>query len=288
MKIAISAASGRLGHAILSELVATAGPENVVAIVRDPTKLRIANIETRCADYQSPAQLAEALQGLDTLIMISAPVASGGDRLQMHKNVIAAAVNAKVRKLIYTSVISNGLESGTLYADFANINAQTETCIKDSGLQWVIARNGLYLDLDVAQIRAAAESGKYQNSGHEGRCGYMSILEAAHAYAALALNDNCSQQVLNIIGPCYKQSELVEAVNRTFGMQIQYQPISFEANLQRLRGIPFIANRGEDLINMLAGCFQCIENNVFDVASDYLAATGREPISLDEQMQRLL
>jgi hypothetical protein len=35
---------------------------------------------------------------------------------------------------------------------------------------------------------------------------------------------------------------------------------------------------------MLAGCFQCISAEVFDVASEYETAAGRAVLSLDAQM----
>ena len=289
MKIAVSAASGRLGHAIISELITITEIENIVAIVRDPAKLKIGQIETRVADYQSLEEMDAALQGIDTLIIISAPVAEGGDRLQLHRNVINAAVSAGVGKLIYTSLISNGGEASTLFSDFASINRRTEEYVKGSGLKWIIARNGLYLDLDVVQIRAAADAdGLSQNNGNEGRCGYISISELAYAYARLAANDSCNGKILNLTGPCYTQTELVESANEVYGIEVTYEPISVEDNIKRLREIPFFATRGKDVINMLCGCFQCIENNIFDVPSDYLAACGREPLLLTKQMKTLL
>ena len=70
MKIAVSAASGRLGHAIISELITITEIENIVAIVRDPAKLKIGQIETRVADYQSLEEMDAALQGIDTLLSL--------------------------------------------------------------------------------------------------------------------------------------------------------------------------------------------------------------------------
>ncbi|MGY8892422.1 MAG: NAD(P)H-binding protein [Pseudomonadales bacterium] len=289
MKIAVSAASGRLGHAIISELLTITNNSNIIAIVRDPVKFKIEKIETRIADYQSLEEMDAALQGVDTLLMISAPVAGSGDRLQLHSNVIKAAVSAGVGKLIYTSIISNGGEANTLFSDFASINQRTEEHVKCSGMEWIIARNGLYLDLDVAQIRAAANAdGLSQNNGNEGRCGYISISELAYAYAQLATNETCNGKTLNLTGPCYTQSELVDSANKVYDIEVIYQPISFEDNIKRLRDIPLFATRGHNVINMLGGCFQCIEQNVFDVPSDYLAACGREPLPLYEQMKTFL
>jgi NAD(P)H dehydrogenase (quinone) len=288
MRIAVSAASGRLGHAILRKLIEESGTDALIAIARNPARISIPEMNCRQADYQSIEQMSAALEGVDTLIMISAPVASGGDRLALHRNVIAAAKTARVRRVIYTSVIGNGAEAGTLFEDFANINRSTETDLQQSGLEWVIARNGLYLDLDVLQIRGAAKhDGAYRNNAGNARCGYISIAELATAYAALALSPNTHGQSFNLIGTTYTQNDLVEATNRAFGLRVSYVTVSFADNLERLRSVPFIAARGEAVINMLAGCFQCIEKGVFDVPSDYRQVTGREAFSLAEQMTQL-
>ena len=88
------------------------------------------------------------------------------DRVQMHRNVIGGAKRAGVRKLLYTSVIGNGLEDDTLFAPVQAVNRQAEEDLKRSGLEWVIGRNGLYLEIDVEHIVAAAqEGGVFRNSG---------------------------------------------------------------------------------------------------------------------------
>jgi len=286
--IAVTAASGRLAQAVIHALRTKDGNADVVAIARNPASHALDGIESRAGDYGSVEQMTAAFEGIDTVVMISAPVAEGGDRLQLHDNVIAAASNAQVRKIIYTSIIGNGGEAATLFADFAAVNRATEAALQASGLQWVIARNGLYLDLDLLQIKAAAEgSSIYSNSGGTGRCGYISIAELGYALACLATSDHCNGRTLNLIGQCYTQAALVEAANRVFSLSVEYVPVTHEQNIERLRSIEFIAARGEAVISMLAGCFECIAENVFDVPSDFIAATGRQPLSLELQMKSL-
>ncbi len=113
MKIAVTAASGRLGHAILKVLGEELGPEYVVGIARSPEKITLPDIEKRRGDYQSVEDFVDAFDGIDTAIMISAPVTIGTDRVAMHHNVIEGARRAGVRKMLYTSIIGNGKEEGT-------------------------------------------------------------------------------------------------------------------------------------------------------------------------------
>ena len=104
MKIAVSAASSQLGHAVLHELLSLADAGNIVAIARTPAKVDMPGIEKRAGDYTSLESMAEALSGIDTLVIISAPVGDW-DRVLLHRNVINAARQAGVRKILFTSVI---------------------------------------------------------------------------------------------------------------------------------------------------------------------------------------
>ena len=95
MKVAVTAASGHLGTLILGELAQTIGAENVVGIARAPEKISLAGIETREADYADAAAWPAVLEGIDTVILVSAP-AGPWDRVQMHWNVIEGGALAGV------------------------------------------------------------------------------------------------------------------------------------------------------------------------------------------------
>lgn len=288
MRIAVTAASGRLGTEVLKQLIACRSPADVVAIARDPDRVQVRDAEVRSGDYLSRSAMAAALAGIDTVVMISAPVAGGGDRLVMHQNVIDAAVDAGVRKLIYTSVIGNERAEQTLFAAFQAINRQTEAALLQSGLEWIVARNGLYLDLDLMHIRhAALWDGVYRNNGGAGRCGYISIAELGAALAVLATSDACNGQTLNLIGDVHTQAELVAFANHVYGIQVRYEPISLEQNIARFMADERIAARGEQVARMLSGCFECIAMGGFDVLSDFRRAVGRPAKPIPEQMAAL-
>lgn len=71
------------------------------------TKYREMGIDTRIADFHAPDKLAETFKGADTVILISMPFV-GPRRRTAHKTAIDAAVNAGVRKLVYTSIVGAG------------------------------------------------------------------------------------------------------------------------------------------------------------------------------------
>ena len=273
MTVAITAASGRLGHAILREFLRQGRGADVVAVARDPARVRVPGVDVRAGDYQSRPAMAAALRGIDTVVLISAPVAGGNDRVALHRNVIDAARDAGVRRVIYTSVIGNGLELATGFAPTQRVNRQTEEDLKASGLQWVVGRNALYLELDLGHIRRAAATGVYTNPGGEGRCPYLTIDEIAVAYAHLARPDGPAGVTLNIAGEALTQAGIVGLACKVFGIRVRYEAISDEESVQKfLRLMP---ERGEAVARMLTGCFEAMRAGAFDVAPDFEVAAGR-------------
>lgn len=288
MKVAVTAASGRLGRAIIKVLCDDVGAENVVAVVRSPEQVDLAQVEKRGGDYHSVDEMAAAFDGVDTVIMISAPVVIGTDRVALHRNVIEAAKRAGVRKMLYTSVIGNGKEEGTMFFATQQVNRQAEHDLEASGMEWIVARNALYLELDLNHILRARETGVYQNNGGDGRCGYLTIDELAYATAKLATDDKHNGRVYNLIGrTTHTQAELVAMANEVFGMNVEYQVMSPEDNVERFMQDPAISSRGEEVARMLTGCFECIAAGAFDVESDFEAAAGRPAKTTIAQMHEI-
>ncbi len=285
MKVAVTAASGRLGRATLKVLNSKLGPEHVVGIARSPKKIGVPQIETRRGDYNSIDEMTEASVGIDSMVMISAPVVIGTDRVPLHRNVIEAAKRVGVGKVVYTSVIGNGAEKDTWFWATQQVNRQAEQDLHDSGLNWIVARNGLYLELDMNHIIAANESGTYTNNGGTGRCGYITIDELAAATAALATNNRLNGQIYNLTGETRTQEELVALANDVFDLNVTYQIMSDEDNVARFMEDPRISARGEDVARMLTGCFQAMRAGALDVTSDFKVAAGRPCKSTKEMMK---
>ncbi len=104
--IALTGATGQLGHYVLQDLLKTVPAGQIVAIVRNPAKAQTLSqqgVVVRQADYSDEAALTAALQGVDKLLLISS--SEVGQRAVQHRNVINAAKAAGVKFIAYTSLL---------------------------------------------------------------------------------------------------------------------------------------------------------------------------------------
>ena len=169
----------------------------------------------------------------------------------------------------------NTVVSGRI-GEWIALGGASEEDVKASGLEWIIARNSLYLDLDVKTMQEKAGAGIYQNNGGDGLAGYISIDEIAYATAKLAVSDTHNCKTLNIGGDLHTQQELVDMANDTFGMTIRYEAMSDDEHVARMMQLPHVAQRREEVARMLPGCFQAIRKGAY---SDWALerVTGVDP-----------
>ncbi len=279
MRIAVTAASGQLGGAIVRELVQAIGVASVVALARTPENARDLGVEVRPGDYDDRAQLEASLAGVDAVLLVSGMDAPG-DRIGQHRNVIDAAMAAGAAKIVYTSI--QGAEEGTAFSPVVQSNRRTEADIRESGLAWAIGRNGIYIEPDVEYIDSYRASGEIANSAGDGKCGYTTRAELAHAYARLLTDPNQGGKNVNLHGEAITQTRLVALLNATFGTQLTYRPMTDEE---------FIADRSADLGPfigpIIGGIYQGIRSGAYDVHSDFAAVTGRPHVSWEDYFASL-
>ena len=271
MKIAITAASGHLGTAIVRATVALLDKENVVGLARTPEKAVDLGVEIRAGDYDDKSVLDKSLRSVDTLLLVSGMDAPE-KRIEQHRNVIQAAQDCGVKKIVYTSV--QGAEEDTAFSPIVQSNRQTEQDVINSGLEWVIGRNGIYIEPDIEYIDAYKEAGGIFNCAGDGKCGYTTRPELAYAYARVLTEEKHNSQTYNLHGEAISQYQLADYLSFAFGTALTYTPMTVE-EYRVLR----VAELGEFIGTIIAGIYQGIREGKVDNPSHYSAAAGREHLS---------
>jgi NAD(P)H dehydrogenase (quinone) len=280
MRYAVTAVSGQLGQEIARKLIERTDHASVIGLARTPGNVTELGIEVRPGDYDQPDALRTSLAGVDALVLVSG-MAPPEDRIGQHRNVIEAAKVAGVGKIVYTSI--QGPEVGTAFSPVVQSNRQTEADIRASGLDWAIGRNGIYIEPDVEYIDSYRAKGEIANSAGDGKCGYTTRSELAHAYAALLTRDELIGQTFDLNGTPITQAELTQYMNAAYGTSLTYRSMPAE---------DYVADRtaelGDFIGPIIGGIYDGIRRGAFDAPGDYETATGRPHQSWEDYFASLL
>ncbi|MGB5436917.1 MAG: SDR family oxidoreductase [Maribacter sp.] len=279
MKIAVTSASGQLGSAIVKQLTKEIGKDAVIGIARTPEKAKHLGIEIRKGDYNNRSDFDKALQGVDAVLLVSG-MDKPENRIQQHRNVIEAAKTNDVKKIVYTSII--GDEEKTAFSPVVKSNRQTEKDVQESGLQWTIGRNGIYIEPDLEYIDTYVKEGEIRNCAGDGKCAYTSRPELAYAYTQMLLNDKHDGHVYNLGGKPITQAELADAINQAYNTDLAYHPVSAEAYAKDRKEA-----LGEFMGTIIAGIYDGIKIGANNVPSDFEMAAGRHHKSTLEMIKVL-
>ena len=227
--IVVTGASGQLGRLVIQSLLRKVPAGEIVAAVRDPKRvqdLAALGVQVRQADYNQPATLLSAFAGADKVLLISS--SEIGQRVAQHAAVIAAAQQAKVKLLAYTSL----LHADRSPLGLADEHRQTEALLQESGLPSVLLRNGWYTENYLASIPAALAHGVLLGSAGEGRIASATRADYAEAAATVLTLDAQAGRVYELAGDqAYSLSELAAELSRQSGQPVRYQDLP-EAEFQ--------------------------------------------------------
>jgi len=236
--IVITGASGQLGRLVINELLATIPANQIVAVVRDPKKvedLAKIGVEIRVADYNQANTLASAFTGAKKVLLISS--SEIGQRVGQHANVINAAKQAKVELIAYTSILNAPNSPLPLAAE----HKATEQLLAESGLPFVLLRNGWYTENYMASIPSALQYGVLIGSAGQGKISSAARADYAAAAAKVLTLENQAGKIYELAGDeSYTLNELANVITEKVGKPIPYQNLPVEAYNQALldAGLP--------------------------------------------------
>lgn len=263
MTIAVTGATGHLGRLVLAELLDTQPADSLVAIVRDQAKaadLAGQGVDVRVAEYSDPAALETALQGVDTLLLISS--SEIGQRFPQHKNVIDVAVKAGVKRLVYTSAP----KATTSALVLAPEHKATEEYLSAAGIPFTVLRNNWYTENYLQQVDTARSTGTIVAAAGEGRVASATRADLAAGAAVVLTTPGHDGKVYELGGDtAWNYHDLAAAISEILGRDVDYTPV----DAPTLTGIL----TGAGLDEQTAGFLVTLDQNTAD---DLLAETTGE------------
>lgn len=280
MTIAVTGATGQLGRLVIESLKSRVPAGEILALVRDPAKGADLGVAVRAADYAKPETLATALEGVDTLLLISSDAV--GQRVAQHRNVIEAAKAAGVKRIAYTSI----LRADTTPIALAEEHKATEALIEASGIPYALLRNGWYFENYTGSLAGAVAAGSTIGASGEGQISAAARADYAQAAAVVVTTPHSGNQVYELAGDtAFTRAELAAEASRQTGKAIAHADLPEAEYARILEGFGLPAPHAAIIAQSDVGAAQ---GGLFDDSRTLSGLIGRPTTSLADAVAAAL
>ncbi|MDP2238242.1 MAG: SDR family oxidoreductase [Bacteroidales bacterium] len=279
--ILVTGATGHFGKSTIDFLLKKGiSSTNIVALVRDEEKaaeIKSKGVALRIGDYDNYNSLIDAFIGVEKLLFVS-----GSDifnRGAQHQNVVKAAKESGVKHVVYTSFQGkNETESSPLWL-VAQSHLQTESWLKESGIDYTILKNTLYMDFVPAFLgEKVLETGLIYLPAGNGKVGAVLRSEMAEATATILSSQNHAGKTYRFTNQeAFSYQEVAQQLSEITGKTINYISPTADEYAQTLteHGVPV------DFIGLFSSFAVAQEKGELEmVGSDLEQFLGRKPTTI--------
>jgi uncharacterized protein YbjT (DUF2867 family) len=270
MTVLVTGATGNVGSAVVAELRRRGAA--VRAFVRRPVETLGDDIEIAIGDFEDPASIRAALDGVDRVFLASAD----GPRKVAHEAAVIDAA-ADVELLVKASTV--GAKAGAPLPPF-DWNGRSEAHLRRSGIPAVVLRSSFYM----TNLLAVAEPVRQQRilpaPAGDGRIAMIDPFDVGAVAAAVLTGSGHEGRTYELTGPeAVTYRDIAAELSRLSRTHIEYVDAPPAAAREGL-----IASRMPDwLIQHLDGLFAKIRAGEFAATTDTVAVlTGRPPRSIGD------
>ncbi len=236
MSIVVTGATGHLGRHVVEALLERNVPAgDIVAAGRSIDKLADfagQGVQVRAIDYSDPDSVSAALRGANRVLLISG--SEVGQRVEQHRTVIEAAQAEGVELLAYTSMANADTTGMKLAAE----HKATEDILRESGVPFVLLRNGWYLENYTDQLPGTLAQGALAGSAGDGKVSAATRVDYAHAAAAVLVAEGQAGKIYELGGDeAFTMADLAAEISAATGTDITYNNLPAEDYAGMLKGV---------------------------------------------------
>lgn len=272
--LAVTGSTGALGGMLAQLLAEASVPQRL--LVRSPANApKFDNTEVLQMSYADSAACTRALEGVETLFMVSG--GESPDRLDQHRTFVEAAADAGVRHIVYTSFLGAAPDATfTLARD----HHATERYIAATGMDYTFLRNNFYMDLMEIAVGAGRVIRAPAGGGQVSIVARADIARAAHA----VLRDPAAHRnvVYELTGPeALTMADIAAAISDVRGYPVTFHDETVEQAYESRRayGVP------DWQLDAWVSTYTAIASGAHaTISADIQQLTGRTPTSLHEYL----
>ncbi|GAA2103435.1 SDR family oxidoreductase [Microlunatus panaciterrae] len=219
--IAVTGVTGQVGGAVARQL--SAAGVGLRLIGRAPERLpHLPGAEPGPpAHYGDQSSMEAALTGCATVFMVSAR--EDADRQTLHRNVVEAAVRARVERIVYLSF--QGAAANCTFT-FGRDHWYTEQLIRGSGLGYTFLRDSFYLAMLPA---LAGADGVIRGPAGTGRVAAVAHRDVADVAVTVLTGRGHDGQSYDVTGPeAITLADAAQTISRVSGLTVRYEEETLE------------------------------------------------------------
>ncbi|MFF8769561.1 SDR family oxidoreductase [Kitasatospora sp. NPDC015120] len=278
----VTGATGQLGRLVVEGLLAKVPASEVAVVVRSAEKaadLAERGVSVRVADYNRPESLAGVFAAGDRVLLVSG--SEIGSRVPQHTAVVEAARAAGVALLAYTSA------PGVATFKLADEHKATEAVIRESGLPFVLLRNGWYTENYLGDAAGTVERGAVVGSaGPDGRIATAPRRDFADAAVAVLTGEGHENAVYELSGDAaWSLPELAAELAQASGRPVAFHEVTPEEHLRILVGAGLPEGFAEILVDVDAGIAR---GELAGTPGDLARLIGRPTVPLAQSVKAAL
>jgi uncharacterized protein YbjT (DUF2867 family) len=262
--ILVTGGTGTAGGEIVSQLASTGTPFR--ALVRNPQKavaLKNTGVQIVPGDLEKPETLPAALDGIDQVMLLSAP---SPNQVELERNMVLAAKAAGVRHIVKFSAMSADPNSPSR---FPRIHGQSEQLIRESGLEWTFLRPTFFMQ-NLLGLAGMVKTGTIYQPAADARAGFVDTADIA-AVAVEALTEPGHEgHAYDITGPeLLSYHDVARIMSEAIQKPVAYQDIPPAAAREAMIGMGIPAWQADGINELMdqmrAGQYARLSDSVSEV-----------------------
>jgi uncharacterized protein YbjT (DUF2867 family) len=270
--ILMTGATGTVGRELVKQLKASGAPFKIAASSPEKVeKARAKGLDAVLLDYTRPETFAQAVEGMDTLFLLSPPGLCDREAL-----LVDAAKQAGVKHIVKLSVAHADREDYI----FGCEHRASEKHIEASGIPYTFLRANSFMQNFVNEYgQSIRVQGAFFLSQADARVAHIDVRDIAVVATKMLNEPTRRNRTYTLTGPeSLSNFDIADKLSTALGRNITYVPVTDD----ELRKAMKEAAAPDALIEGVVDLMRYYrEGNAELVTDDVERVTGRKPISFD-------